>query len=446
MSGQVIRAVIGKGFGDEGKGLAVDYFCSKVPEALVLKHNGGAQAGHTVEPDGKRFVFHQLSSGSFRHADTFWADSYYPDLYKLGEEAEEFRAVSGSVPKVLCDVRTKVTLIDDVLINMLLETLRGDARHGSCGMGINECDLRSRAGHAMTVYDFLSLDAKALKQRMLEIREGYGRERIRTALREEAGVESQSAPHSAEEEIVRRIAAHADAREYMDCLSSRTVIENVVEEMQRNAEKYVTPIEDTAKLLRERESIVFESGQGLLLDGENTQFWPHVSASRTGLHHPIRILKEAGLSLDEAVYVTRTYVTRHGAGPLPYECTAKSLGLTEADATNIDNPWQGSIRYASHGTMEEFLQPVMDNLKAVNVRKDDTLGVKDETMSERKERGPFVSLFLTHLNETRECLRMADKALPINELLSDETFRNVFDRCYLSEDKDSRNTKEVQLD
>ena len=41
---------------------------------------------------------------------------------------------------------------------------------------------------------------------------------------------------------------------------------------------------------------------------------------------------------------------------------------------------------------------------------------------------------------------MADKALPINELLSDETFRNVFDRCYLSEDKDSRNTKEVQLD
>ena len=81
-----IRAIIGKGFGDEGKGLATDFFCCKVPGTLVIKHNGGAQAGHTVETQGKRFVFHQLSAGSFRMADTYWADSYYPDLYKLGEE------------------------------------------------------------------------------------------------------------------------------------------------------------------------------------------------------------------------------------------------------------------------------------------------------------------------------------------------------------------------
>ena len=55
---QTIRAVIGKGFGDEGKGLVTDLYCSKSPNALVIKHNGGAQAGHTVETGGKRFVFH----------------------------------------------------------------------------------------------------------------------------------------------------------------------------------------------------------------------------------------------------------------------------------------------------------------------------------------------------------------------------------------------------
>ena len=436
MSGQVIRAVIGKGFGDEGKGLAVDYFCSKVPNALVLKHNGGAQAGHTVEPNGKRFVFHQLSSGSFRHASTFWADSFYPDLYKLGAEAEEFRGVSGFVPTVFCDIRTKVTLIDDVLINMLLETLRAGARHGSCGMGINECDQRSKAGYGMSVYDFLSLDANALTQRMLEIRNTYGRERIRAAIQEEAEAGSLGALHGTVDEILKKAALNAEAREYLECLSSKAVIENAVEEMQRNVAKYVTIIEDIGKLLREHESIVFESGQGLLLDGENKRFYPHVSASRTGLFHPVRILKEAGLYLDEAVYVTRSYVTRHGAGPLPYECGPDVLGITERDETNIPNPWQGSIRYATHGTMEEFLEPVQEDLQSVNALKDEALGTKPETKA---------SLFLTHLNESNGTLLMADRALPVAELMQDKAFRRVFDRCYLSENKDSMYVKESKL-
>ena len=437
MSGQVIRAVIGKGFGDEGKGLAVDYFCSKVPNALVLKHNGGAQAGHTVEPNGKRFVFHQLSSGSFRHASTFWADSFYPDLYKLGAEAEEFRGVSGFVPTVFCDIRTKVTLIDDVLINMLLETLRGGARHGSCGMGINECDQRSKAGYGMSVYDFLSQDANALTQRMFEIRNTYGRERIRAAIREDAEAGSIDASHGTVDEILKKAAMNAaEAREYLECLSSKAVIENAVEEMQRNAAKYVTIIEDVGKLLREHESIVFESGQGLLLDGENKRFYPHVSASRTGLFHPVRILKEAGLYLDEAVYVTRSYVTRHGAGPLPYECGPDVLGITERDETNIPNPWQGSIRYATHGTMEEFLEPVQEDLQSVNALKDEALGTKPETKA---------SLFLTHLNESNGTLLMADRALPVAELMQDKAFRRFFDRCYLSENKDSMYVKESKL-
>ena len=432
----MIRAVIGKGFGDEGKGLAVDNFCSKVPNALVLKHNGGAQAGHTVEPNGKRFVFHQLSSGSFRHASTFWADSFYPDLYKLGAEAEEFRGVSGFVPTVFCDIRTKVTLIDDVLINMLLETLRGGARHGSCGMGINECDQRSKAGYGMSVYDFLSQDANALMQRMFEIRNTYGRERIRAAIQEEAEAGSLGALHGTVDEILKKAALNAEAREYLECLSSKAVIENAVEEMQRNVAKYVTIIEDIGKLLREHESIVFESGQGLLLDGENKRFYPHVSASRTGLFHPVRILKEAGLYLDEAVYVTRSYVTRHGAGPLPYECGPDVLGITERDETNIPNPWQGSIRYATHGTMEEFLEPVQEDLQSVNALKDEALGTKPETKA---------SLFLTHLNESNGTLLMADRALPVAELMQDKAFRRFFDRCYLSENKDSMYVKESKL-
>lgn len=50
------RIVIGKNFGDEGKGLAVDYFsriaAMNQQPCLVVRHNGGAQAGHSVDlPD-----------------------------------------------------------------------------------------------------------------------------------------------------------------------------------------------------------------------------------------------------------------------------------------------------------------------------------------------------------------------------------------------------------
>ena len=75
-------AVIGNNYGDEGKGLAVDYLTLS-GHNLVVRHNGGAQAGHTVDKEDRRFVFHELSSGSFNGADTYWASTFLPDLYNI---------------------------------------------------------------------------------------------------------------------------------------------------------------------------------------------------------------------------------------------------------------------------------------------------------------------------------------------------------------------------
>lgn len=64
-----IKVVIGSGFGDEGKGLMTDYFCSSFPRdesVLNVRFNGGAQAGHTVvTPYGLRHVFGHFGAGSF---------------------------------------------------------------------------------------------------------------------------------------------------------------------------------------------------------------------------------------------------------------------------------------------------------------------------------------------------------------------------------------------
>ena len=168
-----VYAIIGKGYGDEGKGLAVDHFCRGADAPLVIRHNGGAQSGHTVEEGEKRFVFHQLSSGSFRGADTFWAETFYPDLYKLQDEIDAFRLAGGRDVRIFCDCRTPVVLIDDVLVNMALETARGNKRHGSCGMGIYEADLRTKAGFGVCAADFLSGSAEELVRRLSRIRREY---------------------------------------------------------------------------------------------------------------------------------------------------------------------------------------------------------------------------------------------------------------------------------
>ena len=400
-----ILAVMGKGFGDEGKGLAVDYFCSRVPKSLVIKHNGGAQAGHPVDYEGKHFVFHQLSAGSFRYADTFWANTYYPDLFKLREEVEAFSALAGFRPHILSQPDTPVTIIDDVLINMMLETQRGDDRHGSCGMGINEADLRTKSGFGITVSDLLSLDARTLVQKILDIRKQYGQKRL-----EEVGLGSQS-----------QLSFCPKTREYAELLQSKTVVENAVEEMLANAFAYVTLSDQTSKLLGQKPQILFESGQGLLLDAKNETFAPHVTASRTGLHNPVAFLKKYDLPLGEAVYVTRTYVTRHGAGPLPYECPQQDLKLTEADATNVENPWQGRLRYAKHGTVSEFLAPIREDV---------------ESIVGKQPFKPFTtSLFLTHVNETGGLLYMADKSLSWQEARLLPEMRKVIDTWYLSASK-----------
>ena len=65
------RVVIGAGWGDEGKGATVDRLV-RGPDDVVVRFNGGAQAGHTVfAPDGRRHVFHHVGSGAFHGAATY---------------------------------------------------------------------------------------------------------------------------------------------------------------------------------------------------------------------------------------------------------------------------------------------------------------------------------------------------------------------------------------
>lgn len=365
-------AVIGKNFGDEGKGLVTAEICRKAEKPLIIKHNGGAQAGHTVESfDGKmRFVHHQIGSGAEYGVPTFLAETFHPDLFQLGNELREFFSSFGFYPVIYADPNAEITIIDDVILNMALETQRGNNRHGSCGMGINACCERNTAGFRISLSDVFERDYGSFLERLVLIRKEYFHQQLN-----ELSI-SESNP-------------------YYPLFENNNVLENFIDEVY-SAINYINLIDLNSENLKEYDEVVFETGQGLLLDMDNSTFFPHVTASKTGVDSSLSFLEKRGMRLDEAVYVSRPYVTRHGAGNLPYECSRESLSGVEIDKTNITNQWQGSIRYAKHGSLKEFIEPVIDDIKNADIKP---------------------SLVLTHLDETRGKVFFEDKVRSADELI-----------------------------
>ncbi|RKM61347.1 adenylosuccinate synthase [Butyrivibrio sp. CB08] len=396
-----IYVVIGKNFGDEGKGRVTHLLSGRLGKSLVIRHNGGAQSGHTVIagpesvaflelPDAcdseKRFIFHEVGSGSFNGADTLWIDTFFPDLFKLREEVDSFSKVSGLTPRIYALPTTNVTTVLDVLFNMALEESRGKERHGSCGMGIYETFLRVESGVTLTVKDVKNLQERELFKRLLDIRESYYIPRLRELFGEKT------------------------SSQYLTDMLNDTVIENAATEMKRNSELVEIVEDDVVSFLNNYDNVVFESGQGLLLDSENKRFAPHVTGSRTGLTNPAAFLNRYGLRIDEVVYVTRSYVTRHGAGDLPHECRRRHLGNVRKDTTNVTNPWQGAIRYAPHPSVYEFMDPVIQDLRILDYR-------------------PRVTCAVTHLSETKGRIVFPDRAanMTTNELQMVKEITMVFD-------------------
>ncbi len=393
-----IDIVIGKNFGDEGKGLAVDLFAKEAQDkniaCLVIKHNGGAQAGHTVDLPMGRFIFHQLSSGSFRGADTFWDKTYLPDLYKLGEEIEDYGALPWRPegPHIYASPDCLLVLLDDVLINQALEASRGDAAHGSCGMGINEAVQRTaHKDYQFSVGELLTKTEEELLEKLRNIRSRYTRKRL-----EELHISSIIGP-------------------YLELLTSDYVLEKEAMTMVENR-RYVDVVSDMKSFFGGYEQLIFEGAQGLLLDDLYEKYAPHLTPSRTGCHNPLAFLREHGLLEEKPTitYVTRSYVTRHGAGPLPYEITDFDCRANWTDFTNVPNPWQGTLRYARHGAIDEFLEPICEDLREWGV-----LG------------NQHIQLLITHLNETNHQVWCKDRAYSVEEFAKE--IEHVIGNCILSE-------------
>lgn len=309
------RVVIGAQFGDEGKGQVVAGEAAATgSDGIVVRYNGGAQAGHTVvTPEGRRQVFSHVGSGTFSGAATFLSRWFvaHPILF-LKEQAT--LAALGVKPTVWVDPAGPVTTPYDMLINQIVEQARGDARHGSCGVGFGETIERNLSPrHALTVGD---LTDPALADRLDAIRGDYAPARL------------------------ARLGYGAAYLENVDLFRSEAVLDHFVEDVGRFLEAVTVSAARTATRGR---AVIFEGAQGLRLDQDRGCF-PYVTRSNTGLRNVLELAGELGLARLEVSYVTRVYLTRHGAGPLPHELPEPPYPGIE-DATNRPNPYQGTLRF-----------------------------------------------------------------------------------------------------
>lgn len=382
MKSAELYAVIGGQYGDEGKGRTVDVLVDvsrhRGQNPLVVRHNSGGQAGHTVVRDGVRHVFKHHGSGTLAGAPTLLGKKFVVNVDIANSERAELHK-KRVTPILYVDSRCQLQTPLDALANQLKEIKRGSARHGSCGIGFGET--LERVENALGPK--LSLGDELTKSKQHDLLDWF------TGSVAAAGVtfdDVEAGPRK--KAFVAAVMGDFDFTPWL----------RAVETFRRAV---VVTDEATVKELLSTDAVIFEGAQGLMLHREHAHF-PHVTRSRTGMEDVADILAEVGRLKDgiSVGYCTRPYVTRHGAGPLPDE--DPTLGSNVVDETNFANDWQGKPRFAPFkfhnfvGQVQEDAARALKDHPTLNASSVAVLNRADDLPPELQE--PLIEELLRHFN------------------------------------------------
>lgn len=298
--------IVGLGFGDEGKGSAVDWLCSEQPIEAVIRYNGGPQAAHNVVlADGREHTFAQFGSGAFRGVPTHLSQFMLVNPLNMAVEAEHLMSLGVPDPFKTTTISEDALLITryHIAANRQRETNRGRSRHGSCGQGVGEA--RSYAlkhpGSALRVGDLR--DDAALVEGLYIYREYISKLDI--------GVQYKELPS----------------------------LNDVVEELLSVYDRLDIVPSDYVEKLLDNGPCVFEGAQGVLLD-EAVGFHPHTTWTATTTKNAETLLSDREFI---KIGLIRSYYTRHGAGPFPSE-EKYYPGRYPQEKHNALDEWQGEWR------------------------------------------------------------------------------------------------------
>lgn len=282
------KIVIGANLGDEGKGLCsgalAEIAAKKKQSILTVFFNGTTQRLHS-------YGDHLFRAGS--PCELFGGKTYYHSKFVVDPIA---LLASNATPYI--NPSCRIIIPSDVVKNQENENARGADRHGSCGQGLFECVKRNRT-HPFTIKDLQNTTSIV-----------------------DALTKVDPASLEVKHELYN--------------------ITNFIQGCQwilKNCK-----IATFEELEPQFDVIIFEGGQGLMLDQSNKRDFPHLTPSSTGSANIAPLINSYEGNI-EVYYVSRTYITRHGAGPLEKECTKEKINPEIVDKVNQTNNWQGALRF-----------------------------------------------------------------------------------------------------
>ncbi len=318
--------VIDLGFGDAGKGLLTDFLVRHSGAGLVVRYNGGAQAGHNVvTPDGRHHTFAQFGSGTFLPGVRTYL-SRHVVIHPAALLAEGDLLQSKGIP----DAYSRLRLSDRALVitpfhqaaNRIRELARGADRHGSCGVGVGEVveDAHLQSEDLVLAGDLTRPDV--LRRKL---------QRIREQKREQMATLCQAAPPGS------RLALECSLFEREEA------IDDWIASIARIGELGLV-VSDAVleRWLLDTETVIFEGAQGVLLDAD-AGFHPFTTWSHCTAENAFELLAEMAPDAKPVrIGVLRCYAVRHGPGPLPTETNDLTSVVSDH---NKYGEWQGAVRY-----------------------------------------------------------------------------------------------------
>ncbi len=276
--------VVGSQWGDEGKGKLVDWLSEQAD--VVVRFQGGHNAGHTLVIDGTSYKLALLPSGVVRGKLSVIGNGVVIDPHALVAEIERLEGQGVKISPDILRVADNATLI--LSLHRELDALREDAsaagtKIGTTKRGIGPAYEDKVGRRAIRVMDLANLGTLPAKiDRLLThhnaILRGLGRDEI-----------SPETIYQELEDVADKILPYMDKSWYM-----------------------------LDKARREGKRLLFEGAQGALLDNDHGTY-PFVTSSNTVAGQAAAGSGLGPNSIDYVLGITKAYTTRVGEGPFPTE-------------------------------------------------------------------------------------------------------------------------------
>jgi adenylosuccinate synthase len=276
--------IVGTQWGDEGKGKIVDLLAEHAD--MVVRFQGGNNAGHTMVVGGEQFIFHLIPSGILQDKTCVIGNGVVVDPAVLLEEVANLsrRGINIGVDNLKISDRAHLIMPYHRSIDHAREQFKGDKKIGTTGRGIGPAYEDKATRRGIRFVDLLDPDGFA--------------EKVNTILDEK----------------------NFYLKNYLsaDVLDAREIIGQYQKYAQRLAPHVANISVVISQAIKNGRHVMFEGAQGTHLDIDHGTY-PFVTSSNTLAGNACCGSGVGPKQIDEVIGIVKAYTTRVGQGPFPSE-------------------------------------------------------------------------------------------------------------------------------